>query len=283
MTSTIIHGDNRTELDKIPPKSVACIVTSPPYFNCRVYGDNDVEIGREETPLKFLDNLMTVLCKCKRVLKDNGVLWVNLGDSIAKKNYPAEGGIDTIKKSEQMLIPFLFALRARKEGWFVQQDVIWAKTNPMPSSTPKRCTPSHEYIFMLTKSDEYTFHPDRIVTEAKSDLSGAASKPKFGGKKRAGGDNPTYSGKEYVYTGTARKRDVWFETTSRNAEAHFAPFPRKIVEPCILATSDEGETVLDPFCGSGTTGEVALDLKRNFIGIELYEKYVEMSNKRIKK
>lgn len=181
------------------------------------------------------------------------------------------------------MIPSIFALRCRKEGWYVQQDVIWAKTNPMPSSTPKRCTPSHEYIFMLTKTEDYKFHPERIVTPAKSDLSKATTKPKFGGVKQAGGDNATYSGKEYVYTGTARKRDVWFETTSKNAEAHFAPFPRTIVEPCILASSNEGDTVLDPFSGSGTTGVVSADLKRNFIGIELYENYVQMANKKIKK
>lgn len=283
MKSTILHGDNRKILDDIKEKSITCVVTSPPYFNCRTYGEDINEIGREESPLKFINNLMIVMSKIKRVLTDDGVVWINLGDSIAKKNWPCEGDIVAIKKGEQMMIPSIFALRCRKEGWFVQQDVIWAKTNPMPSSTPKRCTPSHEYIFMLTKTEDYKFYPDRIVTAAKSDLSKSSTKPKFGGNKQAGGDNATYSGKEYNYTGTARKRDVWIETTSKNPDAHFAPFPRTIVEPCILASSDEGDIVLDPFSGSGTTGVVSVDLKRNFIGIELYENYVQMANKKLKK
>ena len=273
----IIRGDCREMLPKIAAGSVQCVVTSPPYFNCRTYGDDEHEVGREKTPWLFVKEMTEIFAAVRRVLKDDGVVWLNIGDCIAKRNWPAEGNLSGIKKGEQMLIPTLLALELRRDGWYVQQDVIWAKTNPMPSSTPKRCTPSHEYIFMLSKSETYKFDPEPIMVDAKVDNSKSGVQPPIGGKKKAGGDNSSYSGNQPKYNNKARKRDVWFETTSKNPEAHFAPFPKTIVAPCILATTKEGDRVLDPFSGSGTTGAVAVEIGRRFVGIELYEKYVEMS------
>lgn len=272
---TIINADCKQALKTLDKNSVACVVTSPPYFNCRTYGSDQHEIGREETPYKFIRALCDVLLNIKDILKDDGVVWLNIGDCIAKKNYAEEGTISMIKKGEQMLIPTLFALQARRDGWYVQQDIIWAKTNPMPCSSKKRCTPSHEYIFMLTKQYDYNFDPSQILVDAKTNYKGKAQPP-IGGVKKSGGDNSSYSGNTPEGTGKARKRDVWFETTSKCPEAHFAPFPKNIVEPCILACTNENDIVLDPFCGTGTTGHIAYQHNRKFIGIELYSNYIDI-------
>ena len=276
----ILLGDAVANLSHLPPGSIACAVTSPPYFRCRVYGEDSAEIGRENTPDEYVEALARVFDALRPALREDGVLWVNLGDSIADKRYPEALYFPAIQKGEQMLVPLMFALSMRRRGWHVQQDIIWAKTNPMPCSTPKRCTPSHEYVFMLTKAAEYQFDPAQILVPAKTDFKGKPQPP-IGGVKKAGGANGTYSGNTPAGTGMARKRDVWFETTSKCAEAHFAPFPETIVEPCILASSRVGDMVLDPFAGTGTTGMVARRLGRKFIGCELYPVYAEMARKRL--
>lgn len=278
----ILEGSCLERLKDIPDASVQCVVTSPPYFQCRQYGDDNEEIGREELPGVFIVGLCNVLDEIWRVLKPNGVVWLNIGDSFAKKKYKECTMHPEIKKGEAMLLPFMLATEARRRGWYVQQDVIWAKRNPMPCSTPKRCTPSHEYIWMLTKSDTYFFDPNSITTPCKTPGYENKALPPVGGKKKAGGDNATYSGNQPLGTGRARKRDVWFETTSRCPGSHFAPFPESIVEPCILSTTQEGDTVLDPFSGTGTVGQVSQRLKRSVICIELYPKYVDMIKKRLK-
>lgn len=271
----VLQGENQKILATLKEESVACVVTSPPYFRCRTYGDSDGEVGRENTPSEFIENLCQVFFAVWRVLRDDGVLWVNIGDSIADKNYGAKAPFPAIYKGEQMMIPTMFALAMRRSGWLVQQDIIWAKTNLMPCSTPKRCTPSHEYIFMFTKGDTYKFDPEAIMVPAKTNFKGK-KQPPIGGVKRAGGEKGSYSGNTPDGTGMAHKRDVWFETTSECKEVHFVPFPETIVEPCILATTAPGDFVMDPFAGTGTTGVVALKNDRLFVGIELYAKYVDM-------
>lgn len=283
MSVKILEGPCIANLASLDSESIQCVVTSPPYFQCRTYGDHTQEIGRESSPDDYIASLMQVLGEIRRVLKDDGVVWVNIGDVFAKKNYPETAMHPKIRKGEAMLLPYMFAMEARRGGgWYVQQDVIWAKRNPIPSSTPKRCTPSHEHIWMLTKSDTYAFDPEPIMTECKT--PGYDKKPygPMGGVKRAGGDNAVYSGNRPLGTGKARKRDVWFETTSKCPEAHFAPFPESIVEPCILATTREGDTVLDPFSGTGTTGVVSKKLKRDCVCIELYPTYVAIMKKRLR-
>jgi DNA modification methylase len=278
-TVQIVEGSCLQKLKDIPDGVVQCVVTSPPYFQCRQYGDHTSEIGREQLPGDFINALCNVLDEIWRVLKSDGVVWFNIGDSFAKKKYKECAIHPVIKKGEAMLLPFMFATEARKRGWYVQQDIIWAKTNPIPSSTPKRCTPSHEHIWMLTKSDTYTFDPIPITTPCKTPQLQNKSQlpmPPIGGVKRAGGVNVTYSGNRPVGNGRARKRDVWFETTSRCSESHFAPFPERIVEPCILSTTKRGDVVLDPFSGTGTVARVCMRLERSVICIELYRKYVDM-------
>ena len=291
MNSKVIQGDALEVAKSLEKESIQSIITSPPYFQCRTYnkekkqelgqdklelGKVKLELGQEKTPEEFLKNLCDIFDALKPALKEEGCLWVNIGDSIAKKNF------GDIKSGEQMMIPALFALEMRKRKWYIQQDVIWAKTNPMPSSTPKRCTPSHEYIFLFSKNKNYKFDPNAIKVPAKTgDKYKKKSYAPIGGLKKSGNDNSSYSGNKPLGDGMARKRDVWFETTSKLKESHFAPFPESIVEPCILASTDKGDTVLDPFCGSGTTGMVSKKNERNFIGIEVIDKYVEMANKRI--
>lgn len=285
----IICGDSVEVAKTIDKNSIQCIITSPPYFQCRTYeeekeeGDaqkkRERELGQEDTPDVYLKNLCDVFDAFIPCLKPDACVWVNIGDSISKKKHASV----SVKKGEQMMIPSLFALEMRKRGWYIQQDVIWAKTNPIPSSTPKRCTPSHEYIFLFSRGKDYKFDANAIKVPAKTaEKFAGKAQPPIGGKKMAGGDNGSYSGNTPEGDGLARKRDVWFETTSRLKEAHFAPFPETIVEPCIAASTTQDDIVLDPFCGSGTTGIVAQRLGRQFVGIEIVEKYVEMSQKRIK-
>jgi len=259
------------------------VVTSPPYFQCRSYGDDTDELGREGTLKEYVENVCLVLDKIQRVLKKDGVLWLNIGDCFAKKNYKENDMHPLIKKGEVMMIPFILAMQSRRRGWYVQQDVIWAKKNPMPSSTPKRCTPSHEHILMLTKNQSYKFDPVPIMTECKTPGYINKEYGPMGGVKKSGGDNAVYSGNRPKGTGMARKRDVWFETTSKCPLAHFAPFPASIVEPCILSTTSPGDTVLDPFSGTGTVAMVSLKHKRSVICIELYSKYVDFIKETIKK
>jgi len=279
----ILEGSCLERLKEIPDSSVQCVVTSPPYFQCRQYGDHKDELGREQLPGDFITGLCKVLDEIWRVLKYDGVLWLNIGDSISKKKYKECQIHPMIKKGESMLLPFMLANEARRRGWYVQQDIIWAKRNPMPCSTHKRCTPSHEYIWMLTKSEAYSFDPIPITTPSKTpkpkNKEEYGPMPPIGGVKRSGG--ATYSGNRPIGNGRSRKRDVWFETTSRCPESHFAPFPESIVEPCILSTTKEGDIVLDPFSGTGTVAQVCVRLKRHVICIELYRRYVDMIKARL--
>lgn len=267
----------------------------------------DYQIGLEETPDAYVDKLVDVFREVKRVLKDDGTLWVNLGDSYCNSNgyertsdeWKRDGrtgakandrDLTTLhnngyKTKDLIGIPWMFAFAMRKDGWYLRQDIIWLKKNPMPESVTDRCTKSHEYIFLFSKSPEYYFDYEAIQEEAISETSD--TEIRFGGSKY--GDTGEffpnkqkgiYSGNVYKATGKKRKRDVWDVAVSSYREAHFATYPEKLVEPCIFAGSKEGDTILDPFNGSGTTGIVAMKNGRKYIGCELNKEYVEMTKKR---
>ena len=326
----ILNGDSLEILKTLESESVDCIVTSPPYYGLRDYGTGSAQIGLEETPEMFVEKLTAVFHECKRVLKDSGTLWLNIGDTYnsATKNIHAtspkqltnrgsyNGNITkhkskSCKQKDLIGVPWLLAFALRSDGWYLRQDIIWAKPNPMPESVTDRCTKSHEYIFLLTKQPKYYFNHDAIQEKAISD--GNITNIRFGGNKYGDNDdihfatksgktwNPKYKNLDYngqsnhtmherradgepdkMYL-TRNKRDVWNVATQPNKEAHFATFPEKLIEPCILAGCPKGGTVLDPFCGSGTTGIVSVRHERDFIGIELNLEYVEMSERRIRK
>ena len=267
MAETILCGDAREKLQTMAAESVHICVTSPPYFNLRDYGTAG-QIGMESTPEEYIAKLVGVFREVRRVLRTDGTLWVNIGDSYRGKNLIG--------------IPWLLAFALRSDGWYLRQDIIWNKTRCIPESVRDRCTKSHEYIFLLSKSDRYYFDGAAIrepvaestVTRMKQDIEhqrGSFRQPgKTNGPLKPGG-NGQYR----------NKRSVWNICTSYFKGAHFAVFPEKLVEPCILAGCPEGGTVLDPFAGSGTTGVVAKRLGRNFTGIEINPAYCKLAENRI--
>lgn len=370
----ILIGDVREKLKELPDQSVHCVVTSPPYWGLRDYGE-DGQIGMEDTPEEFVANLVSVFREVWRVLRDDGTLWLNLGDSyagsgkgrnpdgtvhvsamIAKQGSSAgtvmgnvKGGLvpDGLKPKDLVGIPWRVAFALQAEGWYLRQDIIWHKPNPMPESVTDRCTKSHEYIFLLSKSRQYYFDNEAIKEPAKyaGDDRGLRT------DNRRGTIMNSISG---ITAETRNKRDVWTVTTRPFKGAHFATFPPQLIEPCILAGTSEmgccadcglpfnrivkrtrilrneldesdpryrpnvysGEyaeingkgdagytkteslgwnkncecktketipaTVLDPFFGAGTTGLVAQEHGRNWIGCELNPEYAEIASKRIK-
>jgi DNA modification methylase len=304
----ILIGDVREQLKQLPDQSVNCVVTSPPYWGLRDYG-NDGQIGLEQEPEDFINELVSVFREVKRVLRDDGTLWVNIGDSysgsgkgrnpdgtvhvsalIAKQGSSAgtimgdvfSGVVPSGTKPKDLIgIPWLLAFALRADGWYLRQDIIWHKPNPMPESVRDRCTKAHEYIFLLSKSRQYYFDSD-AMKEPSSDLG--KTKIRFGGNKYGDSNDPkhaTKSGNEYVDSGFRNKRSVWSVTTSRFRGAHFATFPPALIEPCILAGCPEGGTVLDPFFGAGTTGLVAQRHNRKWIGCELNPEYAAIAQARI--
>lgn len=268
-TQTILHGDCRTMLASIPDASVQCCVTSPPYFGLRDYGHTD-QIGLEREPDAFIEELVAVFRDVRRVLAKDGTLWVNIGDSYAGSGKGPEGNIgkgethrnvgqthggivpDGMKHKDLIGIPWMLAFALRNDGWYLRQDIIWHKTTCMPESVKDRCTRNHEYLFLLSKSRTYYFDANAIKTPSKQD-------PNI----------------------TANKRSVWTITPSNYKGAHFATFPEALVEPCILAGSRVGDTILDPFLGSGTTLAVAKRLGRHGLGVELNADYVTIAEQRI--
>jgi DNA modification methylase len=312
-TWEIQQGDCLDLLTEMPAGSVQTCVTSPPYWGLRDYGEAD-QLGLEPTPEEYTANLVEVFREVRRVLRDDGTLWLNLGDSYAAQrggtHQPAEtlaggkGGFmengDTVnrdrhagynpsrnasaiglKHKDLCGIPWRVAFALQADGWYLRSDIIWAKPNPMPESVTDRPTKAHEYLFLLTKSARYFYDADAIKEEA-SPVNGEI---RFGGNKYGDSDDPkhaTKSGNVYKDSGYRNKRTVWTVATQPFKGAHFAVFPPKLIEPCVLAGAPEGATVLDPFSGSGTTGLVALRLNRSYIGLELNPEYAEMSRNRIR-
>jgi DNA modification methylase len=318
-------------LKDLESESVNCCVTSPPYWGLRDYGVPG-QLGLESTPEEYVSRMVEVFREVKRVLREDGTLWLNLGDSyagsgkgigsdhgkavfsddnISKTNWKMTG----LKSKDLVGIPWMVAFALRADGWYLRQDIIWSKTNPMPESVTDRCTKSHEHIFLLSKSPKYYYDAEAIaepVTEStvkrlsqdiesqsgsdrvpgKTNGSMKAAAPRYGGKKAAapryGGkkytENPevfnrTKSGNAYAFREKRNKRSVWTVSTQPFKDAHFATFPPKLIEPCILAGCPKDGIVLDPFMGSGTTGMVALQNQRNFIGFELNPAYIEIAEK----
>lgn len=326
MSVDIITGDALEVLRTLPDEQFQCIVTSPPYFNLRDYGQEG-QIGLEETPQAFIARLAEVFEECRRVLRSDGVMWVNMGDSYSEGGNGGGGKNDTNKgsltvtakkapagyKPKNLLgIPWRLAFALQDAGWWLRQDIIWSKPNPMPESVRDRCTKAHEYIFMLTKSARYFYDADAIKENmADSSLArlsqnvdaqeGSARVPgktngnmkAVGGRRktdkqrghgrRRDGFNDRWDGvtKAEQQSMGRNKRSVWTIATQPYSEAHFATFPPALPEICIKASTKPGDHVLDPFGGAGTTGLVADRLQRHCTLIELNPEYAEMARKRI--
>lgn len=292
----IIIGDVRTAMQSIPDQSVQTCITSPPYWGLRDYGQGD-QIGLEETPQEYVHQMVQVFREVWRVLKDDGTLWLNIGDSYAgnmsrastngRAGYGSEReGVfnrmpDGLKHKDLVGIPWRLAFALQADGWYLRQDIIWAKPNPMPESVTDRCTKSHEYVFLMSKSRQY-FYDHEAIKES------ASTEPKARDKNAEGyqadyAKGERFSAGERVFgaDGKRNKRDVWNVATKPYKGAHFAVMPEALIEPCILAGSAAGDTVFDPFTGSGTVGMVALRHNRNFVGTELNPDYAELAVNRI--
>lgn len=302
----IFHGDSLKVLKTLEDGSVQTCVTSPPYFGLRDYG-MEGQIGLEETPEAYVTKMVELFREVRRVLKEDGTLWLNIGDSYASGKgtcYNPGGGttslgkvrkqagahplnrgnkttlaLSGLKPKDLIGIPWRVAFALQADGWYLRQDIIWAKPNPMPESVTDRCTKAHEYIFLLSKSSIYYFDNEAIkeptVTrdEIIRDRDTTRLNNTPGRTKMGGLVNNNYE--------TRNKRSVWTVTTKPYKGAHFATFPTALIEPCILAGTPKDGIVLDPFFGSGTTGAVANALGRQYIGIELNPEYIKLAEKRL--
>ena len=299
LRDTILFGDCRETLPMFNVKARMC-VTSPPYYGLRDYGGEDKQIGQEDTPEEFINNLVEVFREVRDILTDDGTLWVNLGDSYYNyrpskgQSYPKQtvsktkqdlpdkcakraNKLEGLKEKDLIGIPWLFAFAMRADGWYLRQDIIWHKPNPMPESVRDRCTKSHEYIFLFSKNRKYYYDNEAIKEPAKD----WGTRDRTNGKYHNEGTGlQPHSGLTKSYP-TKNKRSVWSVTVKPYKEAHFATYPPDLIEPCILAGSEEGDTVLDPFMGAGTTAAVAKSLNRHYIGCELNEDYGNLIQKRI--
>jgi len=296
--TTLHQGDSLKVLKTMAAESVQCCVTSPPYFGLRDYGHEE-QIGLEPTPDEYVAKLVAVFREVRRVLRDDGTLWLNLGDSYART-----GGTDRkvsdsakvgstrntleqmsdrkqrapegLKEKDLIGIPWRVAFALQADGWYLRQDIIWHKPNPMPESVTDRCTKAHEYLFLLSKSPRYYYDHEAVREDAVKGASGSI----FNTGKTAEHQLGRSSDAERTEDGKRNRRSVWTVPTKPFAEAHFAVFPPDLIEPCILAGTKPGDTILDPFNGSGTTGLVSVGNDRRYIGVELNPNYVAMSSKR---
>jgi DNA modification methylase len=301
MTAQILIGDVTTRLNDISDASVQCVVTSPPYWGLRDYG-HDEQIGLESTPEDYVARMVNVFREVRRVLVNDGTLWLNLGDSYngaapsrsgandyndgrtnREKRFLG-GGVQRLKPKDLVGIPWRVAFALQADGWWLRQDIIWHKPNPMPESVTDRCTKAHEYVFLLTKSQRYFYD-----AEAINETAVYAGKPQSfdtpyknagrgSGKNASGNEKP---GSLPIIYNTRNRRSVWTVSTKPFIGAHFAVMPEALAEPCVLAGSKPNDVILDPFAGSGTVGVVALKHNRNFIGIELNPTYAEIARERL--
>ena len=299
MKDTILYGDCKDTLKTIDCKVQMC-VTSPPYYGLRDYGGESDQIGQESTPEEYINNLVEVFREVRNVLSDDGILWVNIGDSyynyrpgkgqglvkqsVSKTNQdlPTKcnrraNKLEGLKEKDLIGIPWLLAFALRNDGWYLRQDIIWHKPNPMPESVKDRCTKSHEYIFLLSKNKKYYYDNEAIKEPAKDWGTRDRTKGKYHNK---GTGLQPHSGLTKSYP-KKNKRSVWSVTNKPYREAHFATYPPDLIEPCIKAGSQKGDLILDPFMGSGTTAAVAKSLGRDYIGCELHEDYGNLIQKRV--
>jgi DNA modification methylase len=301
MKAEILIGDVRSRMSEIPDRSIQCVVTSPPYWGLRDYG-HDGQIGMEETPDEYIKAMVEVFSCVWDVLEDNGTLWLNIGDSYCNSNgfaraspeYQREGRNNMpandrkldklhetgLKTKDLIGIPWMLAFALRADGWYLRQDIIWHKPNPMPESVQDRCTKAHEYIFLLSKSSKYYYDSDSIKEDA---ITAGSVSAYFQGRQGTAEYHAQSGGagsdaKEYTHK---NKRSVWSIPVKPYEGAHFAVFPIELIEPCIMAGAPVGGVVLDPFMGSGTTAQVAQDLGRQYLGCELNLNYKPLQDKRI--
>ena len=267
MKDTILFGDCLQTLRQFDEPARMC-VTSPPYYGLRDYGGEDCQIGLEESPEKYIQKLVEVFREVRNNLTDDGTLWLNIGDSYYNyrpgkgQSYPKQSvsktrqdlptnsnkrsnKLEGLKEKDLIGIPWMLAFALRADGWYLRQDIIWHKPNPMPESVRDRCTKSHEYVFLLSKNQNYYFDVDAIKEP------------------------------------TRRKRSVWSITNKPYRGSHFAVFPPDLIIPCIKAGSEKNDIILDPFMGSGTTALVAKELGRYYIGCELHEEYGNLIQERV--
>lgn len=326
----IITGEATEALRLLPSGCCSTCVTSPPYYGLRNYGE-DGQIGLEKTPEEYTRRLVEVFREVRRVLKDDGTLWLNIGDSYAAsgkgrnrnglfnekaENIQSSGQRKSrirrtcegngLKRKDLIGIPWLLAFALRADGWYLRSDIIWQKPNAMPESVKDRPTRAHEYIFLLSKSEHYHYDAEAVMEPAVGFYNAAPAGSKGTGKpnaRRRGNSRTFRGGGAYTHdqaaensasvereshgltpneTGKRNRRTVWTIATRPYKGAHFATFPEELVQPCILAGSRPGDTILDPFCGSGTTGAVAIQEGRDFIGIDINPEYSKMSEQRIR-
>ena len=302
-------GDVLDVLRQLPDESAQTCVTSPPYWGLRDYGVGG-QIGLEKTPEEYVAKMVDVFRKVRRVLRGDGTVWLNLGDSYATHASKRSGqfgceikkGFDDIsttdfkargakasglKEKDLCGIPWRVGFALQADGWYLRQDIIWHKPNPMPESVTDRCTKAHEYIFLLSKNARYYYDAEAIAEQS------VTLGLKVGGIGKSWHDHkddlirgdrkttPGSNGQHQAFANGRNRRSVWTCATKPYPEAHFATFPPDLIIPCILAGSPEGGVVLDPFFGSGTTGYVAESNGRRWVGIELNESYCELAKKRI--
>lgn len=283
---TIYTGDALEVLRGLPDGSVNCCVTSPPYYALRDYG-MDGQIGRESSPKEYVSRLTEVFAEVRRVLRPDGTLWLNLGDTYAGR------GAEEIKPKDLIGIPWMAAFALRDDGWYLRNDIIWMKENPMPESVKDRCTRCHEHIFLFSKSKQY-FFDYKAISEPVTESTKERLKRGIAGSNKYGAPIP---GQPKVQTinlprghGTISdgdinpmrsKRDVWIVNTVPFKGGHYAAYPPKLVESCILAGCPVGGVVLDPFMGSGTTGMVAKQHDRHYVGIEINPEFAALAEARI--
>lgn len=296
----IICGDVIEQLKTLPDQSIDCCITSPPYWGLRDYGV-DGQIGLEKTPEEYVAKMVQVFSEVKRILKKDGTLWLNLGDSYAtqhetgttdkskgwtsatgiggRQNEHARAGSGGLPSKNLVGIPWRTAFALQSDGWYLRQDIIWHKPNPMPESVTDRCTKSHEYIFLMAKSQKYYFDNEAIKEQTivnprpKLRPNGIGTDKSTKGLGSDSGCGVSQNGRN--------KRSVWTVTTKPFREAHFATFPEDLIVPMVKAGCPKDGIVLDPFMGAGTTAVVARKLSRKFIGIELNPKYIQIADKRM--
>jgi DNA modification methylase len=312
MKDTVLIGDALILLKDVPANFAQCCVTSPPYWGLRDYGVIG-QLGREKSPDEYVANIVAVFREVRRVLATTGTLWLNLGDSytsggrssratdrknpVREDNYraPTPGGL---KAKDLIGIPWMVAFALRADGWYLRSDIIWHKPNVMPESVTDRPTKAHEYLFLLSKSERYYYDSEAVregaVGKTVHDLTDQGYSPPGqtpSCENRKALHEPTYSRHRSsvpgdqdlrsVIDGKRNRRSVWTVPTAPFKGAHFATFPTALIEPCILAGSKSGDTVLDPFTGSGTTCALSKKLGRHYLGMELNANYAQLFNKRI--
>jgi DNA modification methylase len=310
----IEFGDCRETMRKWKEQGIKAqtCVTSPPYYGLRDYG-HEGQIGLEETPEEYIKAMVEVFRCVWDVLEDDGTLWLNIGDSyynyrpgkgqalvkqtVANNNQDlpqacARRGnkLDGLKEKDLIGIPWMLAFALRADGWYLRQDIIWHKPNPMPESVQDRCTKAHEYIFLMSKSQKYHYDADAIKEQMSEDSKARLTRGVSEVHKNVNGapgqtphsmNQPRKNGENMESPDNRNKRSVWTVTTKPYAGAHFAVFPQELIEPCIIAGAPAGGIVLDPFMGSGTTAQVAQNLGRQYLGCELNPEYEVLQNKRL--